>query len=74
MGTQIKHTMRPDRTLLQELCAMSELAKFSGVSVSADYEGMILVIEPGDGPGQAMVDLLTVCVERMQAQMYRGIA
>jgi hypothetical protein len=70
METQIKHTMRPDRTLLQELCDMAALAKFSGCTVTADHEGMILVIEPGDGAGQAMVDLLTVCVERMQAQMW----
>jgi hypothetical protein len=70
----IKHTMRPHTTLLQELSDMAALAKFSGCTVTAEYEGMVLVIEPGDGPGQAMVDLLTVCMERMQAQMYRGIA
>lgn len=62
----IRHAIPEGRGLHEALRKMAELATCSGMSVTADWCGMVLVMDPNATANETMCELLTMALERMK--------
>lgn len=62
----IRHTIPASQELLPALQQMASLAKFTGKAVTADWDGMVLVMDPGAEASDLMCELLQMALERMK--------